>query len=596
MTAASDTVERNWLIKSSTRILGPYTFDEVTNLLASKQISIIDEIRQPTGRWSYIRENALFMQVVKNIRDEEDNTVENTMTQSVAQHTFTKTDTITEALSSEENTLTPVPRSEECLPESSSQFKDVTPTAEKNNQRSTDQGAVKRHGTAKSYGSETDSRIQDQIKKKSEAFRWGLIGAAFIVAMMIVVGLFSQKYKKTAGYDELIKQAIRYKSMGLYDKSLAAYKKASAIKEPDLDAQTKMAIVLISEDRQSLQGRRILERALVQEGRGREDLLEDYLGISVSYLMDGDLKEAEDTLLKAIGHDPANVSALLNLAIVQMKRGNYAQAMKDFDIVYQKNTNSVLALFGRAMSAMEYAKVTPDRSFLPRLIYDIKASIRKTGYLRQELILFLVYAQNLTGDTDGVNQAVIQFLDSEVGLAERYSHPLMVDWRFTQWDYLDKYCSELFEKSIQTAEMKALRSICLMEVNRDSDAQKMLQEALAEGPKDPYVLAVQAGYLNKVKHLPEVMSILKMPELTNLKVRNHLLGDICLSNQDVACAENIYKQIYQKNRNDIAALYGLGWVMMKKKDRAAYDYVRAGLDVEANYIPMLELRDQLESE
>lgn len=592
MTAAPDHSERNWLVKSSTRILGPYTLEEVTGMLASKQISIIDEIRQPQGRWSYIRESQLFMEIVRNIRDEQDSAAENTMTQSVAHHTFTKTDPVTGTANISDD-LTPIPHMEAQLPTSEPQFKDVTPSPEKANHRS----SVGGNTAAKSYGSANDQRVQGKIQKQSDLLRWSLIGVAAVAAIGIVLSLSLRDSKKSAGYEELLKQAIRYKSMGLYDKSLAAYKKAAAMKEPDVETQTVMAPVLISEDRQSLQGRRVLERSLIQDGRSREDLVEAYLGISVSYMMDGDLKEAEDTLQKAIGHDPSNISALLNLAIVQFKKGNYAAAMRDFETVYRKNSNSVLALFGRAMAAMEYAKATSDRTFLKPLIFDLKNSIQKSGYLRQELTLFLVYAQSLVGDTDGVNQAVIQFLDSEAGLAERYTHPLMIDWRFTQWDYLEKYCSELFEKSIHTAEMKALRSVCLMEVNRDSDAQKMLQEALSEGPKDPYVLAAQASYLNKARRIPEATAILKMPELTNLKVRNHLLGDICINSQDVACAEKVFTQIYQNNRSDVAALYGLAWVMMKKKDRAgAYDYVRAGLESESNYIPMLELRDQLESE
>ncbi len=594
MTSVSGNSERNWLVKSSTRILGPYTLEEVTSMLASKQISIIDEVRQPTGRWSYIRESQMFMEIVRNIRDEQDSSSENTMTQSVAQHTFTKTDALTSSINiSDELTPTPFPAMEVKPPVPEPQFKDVTPSVERANSRS----LATDNASAKSYGSAADHRIKGKIQKQSNVLRWGLIGVAAVAVLAIGISLLMRDSKKSAGYEELIKQALRYKSMGLYDKSLAAYKKAAAMKEPDADTQTQMAPVLISEDRQSLQGRRMLERSLIQDNRSREDLVEAYLGISVSYMMDGDLKEAEDTLQKAIGHEPSNISALLNLAIVQMKKGNYPEAMREFEAVYRKNTNSVLALFGRAMSAMEFAKSTQDRSFLKALINDIKSSLQKTGYLRQELTLFLVYAQNLVGDTDGVNQAVIQFLDSEAGLADRYTHPLMVDWRFTQWDYLEKYCAELFEKSVQTAEIKALRSICLMEVNRDADAQKMLQEALTEGPKDPYVLAAQASYLNKVKRLPEAMAILKMPELTNLKVRNHLLGDICIESQDVACTEKIFTQVYQNNRSDVAALYGLAWVMMKKKDRAgAYDYVRAGLEAESNYIPMLELRDKLESE
>ena len=45
---------KTWLVKSSTRILGPFTRDEVMTLLSRRQVTIIDEIRQPDGRWNYI--------------------------------------------------------------------------------------------------------------------------------------------------------------------------------------------------------------------------------------------------------------------------------------------------------------------------------------------------------------------------------------------------------------------------------------------------------------------------------------------------------------------------------------------------------------
>src|SRR6218665_2016965 len=98
--------DKNWLVKSSTRILGPFTMQELADHLKSKQISIIDEIRQPHGRWSYIRENHGFMEIIRAIREEQDTHGEKTMTQSIAQHTSTKTDALVDI---SDQTLTPPP-------------------------------------------------------------------------------------------------------------------------------------------------------------------------------------------------------------------------------------------------------------------------------------------------------------------------------------------------------------------------------------------------------------------------------------------------------------------------------------------------------
>lgn len=582
--------EKFWLVKSSTRILGPFTLAELTEQLRSRQVSIIDEIRQPDGRWSYVRENKVFLDIVKNLREELDSQHENTMTQSIAQHTTTTTRT--DAINVEDLTKTPIAAHLDLTPPppAGGNLKDVTPPMEAPNARS-----VK--VTAKNYGAPADSRLQEKLQKKSNLWRWGMIAASLVVAGIVSLTLVQKNKKRSLGADELMAQALRYKTLGLYEKSLGYYLKSAKLKEPDFESQVQMAPVLISEDRQSLQGRRILERALVQENRGRTEILDAYLGIAVSYIMDGDLKQAEDTLQKAIGYEPFNLSALLNLGIIHLKKGNYEEAMRDFSSIYHKNPQSVLALFGRSLATVEFSKAKSDANVLQTLIRDMKVNLQKTYYLRQELLLFYVYAFNLLNDVDGVNQAVIQFLSQMPGQAKNFIRPLQVEWRFTQWDYLEKYCAEIYAKRPPNPELKALRAVCLMEVNRDVEAAKLLQESLDEAPKDPYVLATQATYLAKIGRTPEAMTILKMPELANLPVKNFLLGDICIKTQDVNCAQGAYTQLYGNDPINAVALYGLAWGAKNKNDRAkAFDYVNAGLKSEPNFLPLLELRDQLESE
>ncbi|WP_413586486.1 tetratricopeptide repeat protein [Bdellovibrio sp. HCB274] len=573
--------DKVWLIKSSTRVLGPFSVEEVTTLLKTRQISIIDEIRLPVGRWSYIRENQRFMDIIRAIREEQDNSPENTMTQSIPHNTsFTKTEPTVDR---EDQTLTPVPPVQ-------SQMKDISAATERPVAKSAIPGGV-------SYGTANDARVQGKIRQQSNALRWAVMGIAAVVALGIYVTLGNRQTATSGNYDELVSQAIRYKSVGLYDRSLRAYKAASMIKEPDLDTQIQMAPVLISEDRQTLQGRRVLEKAIVQENRQRGDLVDAYLGIAVSYMMDGDLKEAENTLQKAIGHEPFNISARLNLAIVEMKKGNYHEAMRKFENVLSKEPGNTMAIYGRSMAAMEVAKTTSDLSYLKNVVTDLQHALNKAYWLRQELSLFLIYSYNLMGDVDAMNQAIVKFLSETPGTSGQYTHSLNVDWRFTQWDYLEKYCSEVYARSIPSAEFKAVRAICLMEINRDTDADKLLQEAISEGPKDPYVLAAQAAYLKKMGRAPEALAILKMPELTSLNVRDRLMGDICMANHDVNCAQGAFTRVYEKNTSSGPALYGLAWVVLKRKDRnAASNYTRAGLQAEPTFIPLLEMRDQLEAD
>ncbi|NUN05474.1 MAG: tetratricopeptide repeat protein [Bdellovibrio sp.] len=583
MSGGSASNQRYWLIKSATRILGPYTLAELTEQLKTKQISVIDEVRQPDGRWSYIRENQMFMDIVQSLRDEADPHSELTMTHSVAQHTaITRTDV------NVSDDLTPTPISNQRRHDD---MKDVTSSAE---------STVSRGGLhkAKSYAASSDARVQDRLQKKTEYLRWMLFLVGVIAVAAIVLILTQKEKKKTLGYDEFMAQALRYKALGLYEKSLQSYQKASKLREPDSEAQMQMAPVLISEDRQSLAGRRILEQALGKDGRPRAEVVNAYLGIAVSYMMDGDMKPAEDTLQKVLGYDPSNIPAQMNLAIIRLKRGDNREAAQTFDGIYRKNPQSGLALFGRALAVVEQAKAQPEPTMLQNLVRDIQSYVQRSGYLRQELLLFNIYAQSLLGDIDGVNQSVVGFLVELPGQAVHYTHPLFVDWRFTQWDSLEKYCSEILQKVNIHPELKAFRAVCLMEVNRFTDSSKILEEALAEAPKDPYILMAQANFLKKIGRIPEMHAILKLPELQNLTAKNLLLGETCMQNKDIACAHGVYKSVLERDKNNITAIYGLSWAMTQntQERRAAYEQVRLGLQNEPNYLPLLELRDQMENE
>lgn len=587
-----DPVEKIWLVKSSSRILGPYSLDEVTSMLLSNQISILDELRQIEGRWTYIRESQDLVEVVKKIRDQQDRNSENTTTVSVAQNTQTKSDS--GAVSRlDEKTPGILKDFDSALP-IENKFKDVASTAEKDlsNKASVSEALLK-----KNYGSAVDQQLQDRIRKQSNTLRWAIGVLVIVIIVGVVVMLNIRDRQKAQNYEFLLSQTVRYKSLGLYERAVEFYKKALVIKEPHQEIQFQMAPILISENRESLLGRRILEKSLTIEGRRRDELIDTYLGVAVSHMIDGNLAEAEGALQKAVGYDPTNESALLNLAILQMKKGQDAKAQKDFDAIYKKNPQSMIALYGYALSSIERAKFSANHSDLKPLIAELKIQIQKQSELQQQLALLVVYAENLIGDADAVNQAVVQFLSSEISVAEKFKHPLYVDWRFTQWEYLEKYCSDLFEKSNQTAEMKALRAVCQLEGKREGEAIATLKQALTEGPKDPYILGVQAGFLKKAGRIPESMSILKMSEMTSLRLKDHLLSEICISTHDVSCVQTAAATVYQQNRNDIVALYGLAWAAFKQQDKIkTREYLKLGLDISSNYLPMLELREQLESQ
>ncbi|MBC7371824.1 MAG: tetratricopeptide repeat protein, partial [Bdellovibrionaceae bacterium] len=346
---------KNWLVKSSTKILGPFTRDEVVQLLSRRQITIIDEIRQPDLRWNYIRETRYFKEIVKNLRFEDDHSREDTMTStSTAAGTMTKTDNGAMLI----DDLTPAPQFPSTSVATSDQalgMRDVTPSQDTKN-------SFKSSGPAKSFGNLQDQRVQSRIQRQNFVLR-SILLVILVGGLLYASFAFLGKDKKTdLNFDQLMASALKYKELGLYQKSLGFYRKASALKEVDLESQFQMVFVLINEDRQSLKGRRIIERALLKENRTRQEIVTGNLGMGLAFLMEGDLRQAEDYFQKTLGLDANNEAAKLNLAVIQLKKGVYAQAFKSFEALTRGDSSGYpLILIGKTIALIEMSKLQPDK-------------------------------------------------------------------------------------------------------------------------------------------------------------------------------------------------------------------------------------------
>ncbi|MCC2680177.1 MAG: hypothetical protein K0R29_2753, partial [Pseudobdellovibrio sp.] len=203
--------EKKWLIKSENKILGPYSFDQILDLLRKKQISIIDEVRDPETRWLYVRENNEFKNIVEEIRKEIDSKQESTKTfQSVAgftgvttafEDTISKTKTDIVFDQQEENTQA---RDAEIVNET------IAPPVENIPQ-------IKMMEKAKLYGVMTDDNVQEKIGDYSRRLK--MIAASIIILLATAIGsyYYYQYRSEIKREEELITQVKRMKAYGLYE-------------------------------------------------------------------------------------------------------------------------------------------------------------------------------------------------------------------------------------------------------------------------------------------------------------------------------------------------------------------------------------------
>lgn len=612
---------KNWLVKSSTKILGPFTREEVLELLTHRQITIIDEIRQPEGRWNYIRENRHFKEIVKNLRYEDDHNREDTMTSTMTSTATIGSQTITKSESGyplEFNSAPVVPT--KAPPPSAAatggDIKDVTPLPQ------SEPRVAKIPTAAKSFGNLQDQRVQSKIQKQNVFLRTVLFVIVLGAAVFLGYNYLRKEKRSDLGYGQLLASALRYKELGLYDRSLDNYKKAAAIKEPDLDSQFQMAFLLINQDRQSLNGRRIIERASLKEGRSRHDIIQAHLGIALSYMMEGDFSQADSHFQKALSFDGNNPSAKLNQATILFKKGNYAQALEGYEALSQPSSVIYpLVLLYKSMATIELAKVAPSKTasadpaaaastetpmpqFKPhgdierekKLIQEITPFIAKSHFLRKELALMLAYLAEITKDTAAKETAFKSFMEEPYNFSALFVKDPSLDWRNAEWDYLEKYCADVFHLNASEPASKSVRAICLLESNRDMEAMKLIDEALAADPKQASSLQAQALYLWKLGRTNEAKLLLQTADLKENRLSLYIVGEACTTAKDYTCANGAYQKLEQKDANDVVPPYGMARIKSEQKDKAqALTFVKTGLERERNFIPLIELREKLES-
>lgn len=91
-------VDKKWLIKSDNKIVGPYSMDQLENLLLQRQVALIDEIRDMDNRWLYIREVKELKALTEQVRLELDKKSEQTRT---FQTSVTNTNTVSQTKTAE---------------------------------------------------------------------------------------------------------------------------------------------------------------------------------------------------------------------------------------------------------------------------------------------------------------------------------------------------------------------------------------------------------------------------------------------------------------------------------------------------------------
>lgn len=237
--------EKYWLVRSSGRILGPFTLEEAGDFVRKKVITVIDEIRPPHQPWKLIREHKELMglltqdlnQLSEDTVSSETRTMEHTQTMTLTEQT------VTGDLQAQEFTTTASdPNILAGVEEDGSKDASVTTesppikTIVASEKTVSWQPDSKPKEPTKAYVYSESPQLQNYVKKKQSQAKWFILGALVIVAS-ILFALWAWEVKKQK---DLIAQRYKQMEMARESYSKREYDRAIQLWEPLWGADTQL--------------------------------------------------------------------------------------------------------------------------------------------------------------------------------------------------------------------------------------------------------------------------------------------------------------------------------------------------------------------
>ncbi len=578
-----------WLVKSSGRILGPFATSEVTEMLRSREVSVLDEISPPLYRWQTIQYHPLFKEIIDRLRknslaDTNDVTWSGVSQTATGNLTQTLTDNITSEVSDE---LT------DDLSAHIAAAKEIVVHNLREDTAPSSSGSGARFQPKQAQG----AAVRQKVDKSTRAL-W-----AVTVMVILVVGAFVlQKRMGTEGESRVVvtnvKQTVQsYVRSGQYEEALKLLK----VQFPDPLQSGDLAIyfgsLLIQLEGQTTVGRRILNHVIVNR---RSEVKQAYTGLGIADILDGQLESAQENFDRASAIDASYTPAVSNAAVVELLRGNYVRAKALATRALQLNPAQAEALLTLAQAQLQLSKNKNTVTNLTQVNNMIRDYLAKNWDFAFELGLYGLYFDFLR-EQKFYEERLRTYLDQDPELTSEHRHNVFVYRGHTQWKVLGRFCEQLAEGMGSSPGVSTLLASCMANEKRWDSARKFIERAVQQSAQDGLAQSWFSFILKESGDADQASVVLARANEFNRRgefvLPNLLQARFCQSKRDFACAKDNWSKIYERNMDSLPAIAGLALVQVERSARTdAQKLIERGLKLSPDYIPLLMLRQRAERE
>jgi hypothetical protein len=402
-----------WLVKSENKILGPYTYEQIEDLIRKKQISLIDEVRDSSTRWLYLRENSEFKDIVESIRKELDSLAESTKTYQ----SFSKTEDIAKTKSDIVAHFTDVEM----------EVRDITVVKEIIQNQQQDkiqffQEELNKKEKVKLYGLENDAQIKKNIKKSSNRFLISIFGVFLVLILSTLGFFFVQKFNQQKQEDLWSQQIKKYKFLGLDQKALEIFGHLPP------ENQKKM-IPQVIELLPMLESSGVIQMSEIENLKNNLTLnIEQKVNLQLVHfwlamqVQNFDL--GQEFIVKASTLQPSSPLVKENDAIIQIKKGLYQKAMDIYFDLFKTESS------GRYLMGLVISWIGLPPADRIKYTNQISQLIEKYSFVYYDYKKELLLAQLLFAKTEK-NENLFQmtwkqFINTPCQLSALFKKPLLL--------------------------------------------------------------------------------------------------------------------------------------------------------------------------
>lgn len=577
---------KEWLIKSSGEIKGPYTFEEIAQGIASREFILVDEISKKFSRWKYLRDEVTFDHIIAEHKNREYSKNEKTFTSS-------GTDTLTEEITGK---VLNFQGSEKLLSNVEEHLRENEEARATSQQNATDQSLRDETASSKiplkSYGSEAD------LKKKSDEKN---IFVRVTIILVIILGFvyfaMTQKKEKVLSYDDIKKIAYDDINYGNFEEAKVYLEKALAVNSTNEELKYLLSYVSIELD-DNLTAQRYIDdlkkKAVDPKIKAQVSNL-----AGVLQLKNFNLDEAKKNLELALKQNPKYPAAFFNRGVANYLENKFEAAHRDFaqSLIYGGlDGNILLSMVEMAARFGPDLKNDPEKTRQADDILDMIGRQSRNLYAyRQELKIGAAYLYHFLGD----NQKMEEQLDEAVNIDPLLTSDHMLDTSYYRglvtWDRLTIWIKKMRDAHPSSANLRTLYGYALF---KGSD--KLKGKDIVEGLLNSNVLntsnQVILTYIYMTLKRDDVAKVTLDPIMHNRdkSLPFTLMGRLCLQKKDYPCADLNFSEALRIDKGNISASAGLARVSFEQKDyKKAKELVTEVFRVSPGYKPILQIKKRL---